>query len=262
MEYQKTTNLLNATSDNVRRFINKKWMEVRSDTPEKKYRPGKQIRFKISMLRSDLDDYIDAYITVEGTITFADPNNANYKKKLAFKNNVPFIFCIPKINNTFIENAEDLDIVMPMYNLIEYSNNNSNTSKNLWNYYRDEPNSGVGGKNNHVNYSIKDSKSLDCKISITGKLESINTGKENAKFFFPLKHLGNFWRTLDCEINLILTLSKNCELKSKATRDSDPDADPAVVAVNNSTNAAFKTADKKMYVKVVTLSTEDGNKLQ
>ena len=93
-------------------------MEVRSATPENKYRPGKQIKFKISMLRSDLCDYIDAYITVEGTITFADPNDANYKKRLAFKNNAPFIFCISKINNTFTENAEDLDIVMPMYNLI------------------------------------------------------------------------------------------------------------------------------------------------
>ena len=237
-------------------------MEVCSATPENKYRPGKQIRFKISMLRSDLCDYIDAYITVEGTITFADPNDANYKKRLAFKNNAPFIFCISKINNTFTENAEDLDIVMPMYNLIEYSNNNSKTSKNLWNYYRDQPNRGVGGKNNHVDYSIKDSKSLDCKTSITGKLESINTGKENAKIFFPLKNLGNFWGTLDCEINLILNLSKNCVLKSKATRDSDPDADPAVVAVDNSTNAAFKTADKKMYVKVVTLSTQDDYKLQ
>ena len=237
-------------------------MEVCSATPENKYRPGKQIRFKISMLRSDLCDYIDAYITVEGTITFADPNDANYKKRLAFKNNAPFIFCISKINNTFTENAEDLDIVMPMYNLIEYSNNNSKTSKNLWNYYRDQPNRVVYGKNNHVDYSIKDSKSLDCKTSITGKLESINTGKENAKNFFPLKNLGNFWGTLDCEINLILNLSKNCVLKSKATRDSDPDADPAVVAVANSTNAAFKTADKKMYVKVVTLSTEDDNKLQ
>ena len=237
-------------------------MEVCSATPENKYRPGKQIRFKISMLRSDLCDYIDAYITVEGTITFADPNDANYKKRLAFKNNAPFIFCISKINNTFTENAEDLDIVMPMYNLIEYSNNNSKTSKNLWNYYRDQPNRVVYGKNNHVDYSIKDSKSLDCKTSITGKLESINTGKENAKIFFPLKNLGNFWGTLDCEINLILNLSKNCVLKSKATRDSDPDADPAVVAVANSTNAAFKTADKKMYVKVVTLSTEDDNKLQ
>ena len=237
-------------------------MEVCSATPENKYRPGKQIRFKISMLRSDLCDYIDAYITVEGTITFADPNDANYKKRLAFKNNAPFIFCISKINNTFTENAEDLDIVMPMYNLIEYSNNNSKTSKNLWNYYRDQPNRGVGGKNNHVDYSIKDSKSLDCKTSITGKLESINTGKENAKIFFPLKNLGNFWGTLDCEINLILNLSKNCVLKSKATRDSDPDADPAVVAVDNSTNAAFKTADKKMYVKVVTLSTKDDYKLQ
>ena len=181
MEYQNTKNLPDATSDNVRRVIDKKWIDVHSDIPENKYRPGKQIRFKIYMLRSDLYDYSDAYITVEGAITFADPKDTNYKKKLAFQSNAPFIFCISKINNTPIENAEDLDIVMPMYNLIEYSNNNSKTSKNLWNYYRNEPNSGAGGENNNLNYSIKDSKSLDYKTSITEKLESINTGKKTLK---------------------------------------------------------------------------------
>ena len=127
------------------------------------------------MLRSNLCDYSDAYIVVEGTITVTDPNNANYDKRLAFKNNAPFTSCISKINNTLMDNAKDLDIVIPMYNLLEYSKNYRKTTGSLWNYYRNKPNSGIGGENNNVNYSIKDSKSFDYKTSITRKLEGNNT---------------------------------------------------------------------------------------
>ena len=87
------------------------------------YNTNKQIRFKISMLRSDLCDFSDAYIVVKGKITVTNPNNDAYDKKLALKNNVPFLSCISKINNTLIDNAEDLGIVMPMYDLLEYSKN-------------------------------------------------------------------------------------------------------------------------------------------
>ena len=76
-------------------------------------------------------------------------------KKVAFKNNAPFNSCITKINNTLIINAEDSDIVMPMYNLIEYSRNYRKTTGSLWNYYRNEPNSGFDGEgNSRINYSI------------------------------------------------------------------------------------------------------------
>ena len=92
------------------------------------YNTNKQIRFKKPMLRSDLCDYSDAYILVKGKITVTkgvnnDANNDAYDKKLAFKNNASFISCISKRNGILIENAEDLDIVMPMYNLLEYSKN-------------------------------------------------------------------------------------------------------------------------------------------
>ena len=73
------------------------------------------------MLRSDLCDFSDVYIIVKGTITVTDPNNDAYNKKLAFKDNVPFASCISKINNTLVGNAEDLDDVTPMYNLLQYS---------------------------------------------------------------------------------------------------------------------------------------------
>ena len=160
------------------------------------------------MLRSDLCDFSDAYIVVEGTITIPDPNDASYDKHLAFKNNAPFIFCNSKINNTCIVSAEDLDIVMPMYNFLEYSKNYRKTTGSLWNYYRDKPNSGADSENNNVNYSIKDSKPFDYKTSITGKLKGINTIKDS-EIVVPLKNLSNFWRTLDmpsikCKINLIL----------------------------------------------------------
>ena len=234
MEYQKITNLLGTTLDEVPRFITKKWVKVHDHpgSADDRYKPGKQIRFKTSMLRSELFryriiDYSDAYIVVKGTITVADPNNTNYDKKLAFKNNALFTFCISKINNILIDNAEDLDIVTPMYNLLEYSKNYRKTTGSLWNYYRVEPNSSIFGWNNNVNYSIKDSKSFDYKASITGKLEGIDRTKD-VEIVVPLKYLSNFWRTLDmplinCEINLILTWTENCVLTSKAARDANPD---------------------------------------
>ena len=199
MECQKIANLLDATSDNVPRFITKKWIEVydQSGNTENRYKPSKQIRFKTSMLRSDLCDFSDVYFVVKGTITVTDPDDDAYDKKIAFKNNAPFISCISKTNNTLTDNAEDLDVVMPMYNLLEYSKNYLKTKESFWNYYRDEPNSGA---NNNINYSIKDSKSFDYKTSITWKLEGNNTEKQ-VEIVVPLKHLRNFWRTRDMQIN-------------------------------------------------------------
>ena len=91
------------------------------------------------MLRSDLCDFSNAYIVVKGTITVADPDNAKGNESVAFKNNTPFIICISKISGVQIDNAEDLDVVVPMYNLLEYSKNCRKTTGSLRNYYRDEP---------------------------------------------------------------------------------------------------------------------------
>ena len=148
MEYQKIANLLGTTLDEVPRFITKKWVEVhdQSGSADDRYKPNKQIRFKTSMLRSDLCNYSDAYIAVKGDVTVTNPGSIMYDKKLALKNNAPFTSCISKINNTLMDNAEDLDIVIPMYNLLEYSKNYRKTTGSFWNYYRDEPNSGIGDK--------------------------------------------------------------------------------------------------------------------
>ena len=264
MEYQKITKLLGNTSDKVPRFINKKWIEVHDQSGET-YNTCKEIRFKASMLRSDLCDYSDAItviqIVVKGKIVVTNPNNDAYDKKLAFKINAPFTSCISKINNTLIDNAEDLDIVTPMYNLLEYSKNYRKTTGSLWNYYRDEANCGAVG---NINYSIKDLKSFSYKRSITGKLEGKNVEKDDVEIVVPLKYLSNFWRTLNmpltnCEISLTLTWSENCVITSKATREADPDADHAVAGINDPTNAVFKINDCKLFVSVVNLSAEDNN---
>ena len=146
-----------------------------------------------------------------------------------------------------------------MYNFLEYSKNYRKTTGSLFNYYRDEPNSGAIG---NINYSIKDSKSFGYKTSITGKLDSNNVEKDDVEIAVSLKYLSNFWRTLDmplinCEVSLTLTWSENYVLTSKATRD----ADPPVAGTNNPTNATFKITDCKLYVPVGNLSAENDNKL-
>ena len=107
MEYQKITNLLGTTLDEVPTFITKRWVEVydQSGNAGDRYKPSKQIRFTTSMLRSDLFDFSYGYVVVNGRITLTNPNDADYDKKLAFKNNAPFPLCISKINNTLIDNA-------------------------------------------------------------------------------------------------------------------------------------------------------------
>ena len=125
MEYQKITSLLGTISDTVPRFITKKWIEVHDQfgNAEDRYNPRKQVIFLTSMLRSDLCDFSDAYIVIKGTITVTNPDNNTYGRKLPFKNNARFVSCISKINNTVIDNAEDLDIAMPMYNFLKCSKN-------------------------------------------------------------------------------------------------------------------------------------------
>ena len=129
MNFQNIVTFLYTTSDDnaLPRFVTKKWIEV-YDQSEGNYNVNKEIRIKTSMLRSDLCDFNDAYIVVKGIITVGAPNNAknnnsNNNKAVAFKSNAPFINCISKINDKKIDNVEDLDVVMPIYNLLEYSKN-------------------------------------------------------------------------------------------------------------------------------------------
>ena len=153
MEFQKIVNLLDTTSDgkDLPRFVTKKWIEVH-DQSEKNYSVNKEIRIKTSILRSDLSDFSDAYIVVEGDIILQGDNDANKRNKnLALKNNAPFINCISKINGIKTDNAEDLDVVMPMYNLLVYSKNYRKTTGSLWSYYRDEPSNPLSLNFSNVN---------------------------------------------------------------------------------------------------------------
>ena len=258
----KNINLLGNVSDKLPRYVTKKWIEI-YDESLGTYNTNKDIRFKTPQLRFDLCDYNGTYILVTGKISVTNPNNNAYDKKLAFKNNAPFFSCMTRINSNLVEDTQDLDIVMPLYNLLCYSKSYRKTTRSLWNCYRDEPNSAAEG---NINYSIKDSESFNYKTGIIGKLQNNEDELENIKIVVPLKYLSKLFRNLymsliNSEVSLDLKWSKNCVITSKATREADPDADPAVPGINNPTNAEFSITDCKLYVHVVTLTVENENRL-
>ena len=215
MEYDKINNLLGSEY-------------VRVNSLSNTYNENKSIRFKTPMLRSDLCDYADAFILVNGTITVtatAVANNIKDKKnrKLILKNNAPFVSCITRINNELIEDADDLDIVMPMYNLLEYSKNYRKTIGSLYNYYRDELTN--DNNNNFANRNVVNSNAFKYKNKITGNTYNVDAGADGydankndtqeVELDIPLKYLGNFWRALNiplisCEVSLELKWNKNC----------------------------------------------------
>ena len=133
MEYQKIANLIDDTSNQPSKFRARNWVEI-NDESRGAYNVNSQIKFKTTMLKSSLCDYSDAYIFVKGTINTAAADAAvnNINKKVIFKNCAPFTNCISEINNMLIDNAKDIDIVIPMYNLIEYSDNYAKTTGSLW----------------------------------------------------------------------------------------------------------------------------------
>ena len=248
MEYQKIANLIEDTSNQPSKFRTKDWVEINVES-RGAYNVNSQIKFKTTMLKSSLCDYSDAYILVKGTIsvnnTAADDvavNNTN--KKVIFKNCAPFTNCINEINNIHVDNAKYIDIVMPMHNLIEYSDNYAKTTGSLWQYCKDIP---ARNNNNAIiifaEHNLTDS--FNFKVKFTG--QTGNNGTKDVEIMVPLKYLSNFWRTLEvplinCEVNLILTWSSTCVLI-------------ATGIVNQ--NATFAITDTKLYVSVVTLSTQE-----
>ena len=152
------------------------------------------------MLRSDMCDYSDEYIVVTERITVTGSDNANRRnKKLTFKNDVPFRSCISKLNNTFIDNSEDLDIVMLIYNLLEYSDNYSMASGILWNSYWDEVNDTANEKdvaNNKINDNeTATSISFKYKTKIIGSTPA-NINRLYAELVVSLKYLSSLWLTV------------------------------------------------------------------
>ena len=206
------------------------------------------------MLRSSLCDYSDAYILVKGNITVnntaadgAAANNTN--KKVIFKNCAPFTDCISKINNAQVDNAKDIDIVMLMYNLIEYSDNYSKTSGSLQQYCKVIP--AVNNNGCIVDFNgASATDTFNFKTKITGQTD--NNGRiDNVEIMVPLKCLSNFSRTVDmplinCEVNVILAWTANC-----------------VIICTNVANQVptFPITETNLYVLGVTLSTQDNAKL-
>ena len=184
MEHDKINNLL-LSEDNenevLSKFVTREYVRINSLLNT--YNENKSIRFKTPMLRSSLCDYSDAYILVKGTITVTAPganNGANNirdqkNRPLILKNNAPFVSCITRINGELIEDANDLDIVIPMYNLLEYSKNYKKTIGSLYNYYRDEL-SDDADDNNFDNIKVVNSSTLKYKNKITGNTYNVDVG--------------------------------------------------------------------------------------
>ena len=194
MEYQKIENLLDNGSNQPSKFRTKNQVEI-NDESRGGYNVNSQIKFKTTMLKSSLCDYSDAYILVKGTITVDDTSAAgaaanNTNKKVILKNCAPFTNCISKINNTQIDHAKDIDIVMPMYNLIEHSDNYSKTSGSLWQYCKDMP--AVNNNGDIVNFNGPNATdSFSFKTKITG--QSDNDGEiDNVEIMVPLKIFKQF----------------------------------------------------------------------
>ena len=211
MEYQKIANLIdNDASNQPSKFRTRNWIEI-NDESRGAYNVNSQIKFTTTMLKSSLCDYSDAYILVKGTIIVNNTsaqgvaaNNSN--KKVIFKNCAPFTNCMSEINNTQIDNAKSIDIVMPMYNVIEYSDNYAKTTGSLWQYCKDIP-ARNDDKNIVVFAENNTTDSFKFKAKITG--QTGNDGTKDVEIIVPLKYLSNFWRTLEmplinCGVNLIL----------------------------------------------------------
>ena len=284
MGYNKITNLLGRLDkDEIPKFTTIKWIEM-FDQSNGTYNKNKDIRFKTNQLRNDLCDFNDAYIVVTGKITATNPGNDDnvYNRNVSLKNSSPFFSCTLKISSQLIEDAQDLDIVMPMYNLLYYYKSFRKTTGLFWNYYPDMPKS---GHNNNANlrqriiYPIKESESFNYKTKLIGNVLCVadpngdDTGREleDIKIVVPLKNLSNFMFSLDfllinSEIELILKRTEDFILTEKATREfwAAEDGPPAldeVPAINRPKILKFSVTDCKLYVPVVTLQTQYQNQL-
>ena len=203
-----------------------------------KCKQGDTIKFETETIKSNLCDYSDAFILVTGNITVNAANDTD----VAFKNCPPFSTCGTVINDVFADRAEHIYIAMPMYNLIEYSDNYSDTSGRLWQFKRDEVPA------NNADLTINNSQSFKYKAALLGKtanaVNNTNSSVKDAKIVVPLKYLSNFWRSLEmplinCKVHLELNWIEGCILSS--ARHS----------------VKFEITDAKLHVPIVTLSTKD-----
>ena len=221
MENQKIINLLDKIDTDSKYFATKKWYII-NDENNTNYGVNKDtgadnpdtIKYDTRVLKPNLCDYAEAYILVGGTITAAA---ADVNTRLALKNCAPFTKCNLEINDEHVDTAENLDIVMPMYNLIEYSDNYQDSSATLYQYKRDEP-----PEANAINdLTTNTSSSFKYKVSLLGNpVVANNIARRNVKVVAPVKYLSNFFRSLEmhlinCKIKLNLTWKKNVYYQTK-----------------------------------------------
>ena len=249
MENQKIINLLDKIDADSKHFATKKWYII-NDENNTNYGVNKDtgadnpdtIKYDTRVLEPNLCDYAEAYMLVDGTIRATNAVNAT---RLALKNCAPFTKCNLEINDEHVDTAENLDIVMPMYNLIEYSDNYQGSSETLYQYKRDEP----PEDDAVADLTADNSSSFEYNIKLLGNVTRVagnaaGVRRLNVEIVVPLKYLSNFFRSLEmplinCKIKLNLAWKKECVL---STGDGE---------------AVFIINDTKLYVPAVTLSKED-----
>ena len=249
MENQKIINLLDKIDTDSKHFATKKWYII-NDENNTNYGVNKDtgadnpdtIKYDTGVLEPNLCDYAEAYILVDGTIRAANTVNAT---RLALKNCAPFTKCNLEINDEHVDTAENLDILMPLYNLIECSDNYQDSSATLYQYKRDEPPEDDAA----ADLTANNSDSLKYKIKLLGNVTEVagdaaGVRRLNVKVLVPLKYLSNFFRSL--EMPLI-----NCKIKLNLTSRKE------YVLSTSAGEAVFIINDTKLYVPVVTLSKED-----
>ena len=222
MENQKIINLLDKDDTNSKYFATKKWYII-NDENNTNYGVNKNagadnpdtIKYDTTVLKPSLCDYAEAYILVDGTIRAA-ATDAN--TRLALKNCAPFTKCNIEINDEHVDTAENLDIIMPMYNLIEYSDNYQDSSATHYQYKRDEPPEG----DPIPNLAVNNSSSFKYKVEFLGNpVLDGGISKRSVKIAVPLKYISNFFRSLEmplinCKIKLNLTWKNECVLSTDA----------------------------------------------
>ena len=241
MENQKIINLLDKIDTDSKHFTTKKWYII-NDENNTIYGVNKDtgadnpdtIKYDTRVLKPNLCDYAEAYILVDGTIRATNAVNAT---RLALKNCAPFTKCNLEINDEHVDTAENLDIVVPMYNLIEYSDNYQDSSATLYQYKRDEP----PEDDAVADLTADNSSYFKYKIKLLGNVTEVvgnaaGVRRLNVKIVVPLKYLSNFFRSLEMPL---INCKKECVLSTGVGE------------------AVFIINDTKLHVPVVTLSKED-----
>ena len=236
---------MNEASDS--KFVARKW-NIINDQSNASYDVGNEIIYNTKVFKSNFCDYNDAYILVRPNITII----RHQVTKVEFKNCAPFTKCITKIDGTTIDDAEDLDLVMQMQNLIEYCSNYSKATGILWFYSKDQAtnfNADIANDNSFKSFKYKAKLLRNTVANVANRI------LRNETIAVPLRHLGNFWRSL--EMPLI-----NCkvELKPKWTKYYVLSAADADNNDANFNNIIFTIKDTQLFVSVVTLSAKDNQK--